>query len=466
MLTAAHKTFLQSLFPGQAALFEPEETHVFACDASRLKGSTESLAVVRPESGEQIVELLDWAQTERVNIYPRGRATNVVGACVPVSTAGGGVVVSLLNMGQVVDIREDDFVAEVQPGVLTGDLQKQLAAKGLFYPPDPASAAISTIGGNISTGAGGLRAVKYGVTRDYVLGLTAVLPGGKVLTTGTRCHKNVVGLDLTRLFVGSEGSLGIVTRAVLKLLPLPKASGTVLAAYGSLEDALQAARDIFAAGLLPTAMEFMDAVTATAVANQHGQAPWDDSAKAVLLVQVDGSPDNVARDVAIVADVLGQHGPACLETAQGEDEERLWELRRSINPASYTLGPDKMSDDVTVPRGQVGRAVGAIHGLAAKRGLRIMVFGHLGDGNLHVNIMHDGGNEDERANAAVAKAEVLKLVLDMGGTLSGEHGVGLTKLSHVGNQLTPLERELMAGVKAAFDPHGIMNPGKGFSSSS
>ena len=459
-----HRSFLESLFPGDAVLFEPEQTHVFTCDASRLPaGPSAGLAVVRPRGQKQVVELLKWAQAEKVSVYPRGRATNVVGACIPGAGKNGAVVVSMLNMDAIVDIDAGDFVAEVEPGVVTGDLQARLAGQGLFYPPDPASASISTIGGNLSTGAGGLKAVKYGVTKDYVLGLTAVLPGGKVLRAGGRCHKNVVGLDLARLFVGSEGTLGIVTRVVLKLLPLPQSSGTVLAAFSSLQAGLDAAQGLFRAGLVPTALEFLDATTAKAVAVQHGGAPWTEDAEAVLFVRADGDEVAVGRALATVGEVCAAHAPNCLETAQTPDEEEpLWELRRSINPASFGLAPDKISDDITVPRSQVGPAVAAIQQMARERQLKIMVFGHLGDGNLHVNIMHDASDPDERKRAETTKAEVLKLALELGGTLSGEHGVGLTKLAYLNGQLSGLERSVMAGVKRVFDPAGIMNPGKAY----
>ncbi|WP_461208406.1 FAD-binding oxidoreductase [Desulfocurvus sp. DL9XJH121] len=455
-LTREQRGFLQQLFPGEQYVDSPEESAVFGTDASRLFDAP--WAVVRPDSQEQVVELLAWADAERVPLFPRARGTNVVGACVP---KGGGVVVSTLLMNRILDIDHDDFVAVVQPGVPTGDLKKELASRGLFYPPDPASMRISTVGGNLATGAGGMSAVKYGVTRDYVLGLTAVLPGGRVLTTGGRNHKNVVGLDLTRLFVGSEGTLGVVTEAVLKLIPAPEATASVLAGWPGVDGALAAARALFEAGILPAAMEFMTDAVLRAV-ERVGDVPWPRETGAALLLRLDGGREALASDLERLVAVIAASSPSFLERGMGpEEEEPLWEIRRLINPASFKVAPDKSSDDVTVPRGQVSRAVDGIGAIAREQDLCILVFGHLGDGNLHVNIMYDKAAGDG-PRAARAKERVVELVLSLGGTMSGEHGVGLTKHGFLDRQLSPLERELMRSIKASFDPHGILNPGKSY----
>jgi len=449
------RRFLRDTFPGDGCLLDAEAAAIFGTDASRLVGAP--WAVVRPETEEQAVALLTWAHAGRVPLFPRARGTNVVGACVPLD---GGVVVSTLRMNRVLDVDGNDFCAVVQPGVVTGDLQRELAARGLMYAPDPASVRVSTIGGNVATNAGGMRAVKYGVTREHVLGVRAVLPGGDVLRCGGRNHKNVVGLDLTRLFVGSEGTLGLFTELTLKLLPLPEATATVLAGYPGVDGALAASRAVLAAGILPAAMEFMAEAVLDAVA-RVGEVPWGPEVRAALLLRLDGGQDALVADLRRLDRVLGATGPVFLEHGMGADEERLWEVRRLINPASFTIAPDKMSDDITVPRGRVGQALERIRAVAGQAGLTIMTFGHLGDGNIHVNVMYDAAAGQTEA-AANAKRAILAHVLALGGTMSGEHGVGLTKLPYLDEQLSPRERDLMRRIKAAFDPHGIMNPGKAY----
>ncbi len=457
--TTAHRRFLEAHFPAEDCLFSPAETCVYGGDAYREMAPP--WAVVRPTSHEQVEALLRWAHLERVPLYPRGRATNVVGACTP---RPAGVVVSTLKLNRIVELDSEDFVAVVQPGVITGELQQALEAQRLFYPPDPASMKISTIGGNVATCAGGMRALKYGVTRDYVLGLTAVLPGGETVRTGRRTHKNVVGLDLTRLLVGSEGTLAFIQEIILKTLPKPETSASLLAGFTDLEHALDAARAVFAAGILPTAMELLDRETITAVARVK-DVPWPAATEAALLLKLDGSEKALAADMARLRAVLETvpAAPASLDTGLGPAaEEPLWEIRRAINPASYQVAPHKLSDDITLPRGRLKEGLLAIRKIGQAHALTILTFGHLGDGNIHVNIMHDADDPEQRRRALAVKDAVLELTLRLGGSLSGEHGVGLAKAAHVHKQLAPLERGLMQGVKRVFDPHAIMNPGKGW----
>ncbi|MFV0348030.1 MAG: FAD-binding oxidoreductase, partial [Halodesulfovibrio sp.] len=417
-----------------------------------------------PQTEEQIVELLRWAHTERIPLYPRARATNVVGLCVPEKP---GIVISTLKMNRIIDVDADDFVAVVEPGIVTGDLQKHVEAMGLFYPPDPASFGISTIGGNVATCAGGMRAVKYGVTREWVLGCRVVLPGGRVIECGGRNHKNVVGLDLTRLMVGSEGTLGVMSNITLKLMPKPEATASLMAGFSSLEDAMGAVSSVFRAGILPTALEFMGAEVLDCLAKLTA-VPWpqgENGARAVLLFRLDGS------EAALPADLKRLH--AALQNAPGapvwlqqgigsEQEEPLWEIRRLINPASFYVAPNKISDDVTVPRGRLLTALVGIRKIADESGLTILTFGHVGDGNIHVNVMHDASDPDQKERAQKAKLAVMEHVLALRGTLSGEHGIGLTKAPYVHRQLGEEERRIMRDIKTAFDPHHIMNPGKAF----
>lgn len=456
-LSPAARRFLEQCFPGDAAAFSREEAFVYGTDASRRFAPPS--AVVRPERPEQVRELLAFAQAERIPILPRGRATNTVGDCVPVT---GGIVVSTARLNRIVEIDAADFVAVVEPGVVTGDLQAALAKNRLFYAPDPASVKFSTIGGNAATCAGGMRAVKYGVTRDHILGIEAVLPGGEVLLAGGRTHKNVVGLDLTRLLVGSEGTLGFFTRLTLKLLPLPAATATLAVAYPSVDAALAAAGDVFRAGMLPVALELLAREAMEAVA-AIADVPWPRDAEAALFIRVDGSPEAVAADLRLLAAATDRSGPVWSQAASTpEAEEALWELRRLLNPASFTIAPDKLSDDVTVPRGRLREAAAGIRAIGEELRVRILVFGHIGDGNLHVNIMHDAARADERSRALTARERILALCLELRGTLSGEHGVGLSKLPFLDRQLDATQRGILRRVKAAFDPAGIMNPAKAY----
>lgn len=463
-LTPAHLRFLEGLFPGEELLTEPAAMAVYGADSSRR--SAMPWAVVRPRTEEQLVELLAWAEAEKMPLVPRSRGTGMSGGAVP---AFGGVVVSTLWLNRILDIDADDFAAEVEPGVVTAEFQAEVQKRKLFYPPDPASLKISTLGGNVSTCAGGMRAVKYGVTRDYVLGVRAVLPGGKIVNAGGRTHKNVVGLDLTRLFVGSCGTLGLFTKLTLKLLPLPESSATVLAAFSSLRQALEGARGVFRAGILPTAMEFMDENACRGIA-QIRDVPWptgqtgqSGSAKAVLLLKVDGSARALAGEVDRLEQALAAAGPLALHKGLGPaEEEPLWELRRLISPASFRLGPDKLGEDIAVPRGKTVEAVEGFHAIGREQDTNVVCYGHLGDGNIHVNIIYDAADEGQRARAQASKEAVFRLTLSLGGTISGEHGTGITKGPYVSWQLGEEERRLMAGIKQVFDPSGILNPGKGW----
>lgn len=455
-LTEAHRAFLNDLFPGDSHILAPEALAAFAIDASGERA--QPWAVVRPETTEQLSNLLSWANTERIPIIGRGRGTGRVGNAVPVH---GGIVVSMLRMNRILDVDGRDFTARVQPGVITADLQAACEQKQLFYPPDPASVRISTIGGNVATCAGGMRAVKYGVTRDWVLGVNAVLPGGRILRTGGRSHKNVVGLDLTRLFVGSNGRLGLITELTLKLIPLPESSASILVGFTDLESGLDGAGAIFQAGILPSACEFLDALAISAVRQTTDIALHPD-AQAALLFKIDGNEASVSQDIHRIHTALRPHAPASIEVGKGDEEETVWNIRRSISPATFNIKPNKLAEDISVPRGSVAKAVQAAHAIGDDHDLTVLCFGHLGDGNIHVNIMHDAANEREVRSAHKAKDEIFRLATVLGGTISGEHGTGLTKASFVHEQLNQTETDLMEAIRHTFDPNGILNPGKGW----
>ena len=452
-LTEAQRTFLKDTF-GDGVNFEPEVLRVYASDASLTRG--EPLAMVRPKNTGEVQTLLRWADAERVAIHPRGRGTGLAGGCVPTVP---GIVVSMLGMDKILDISKTDFVAEVEPGVTTAGLQAECEKLGLMYPPDPSSVKSSTLGGNVAACAGGLRAVKYGVTRDYVLGCEMVVPGGELLRLGTRCHKNVVGLDLVRLAVGSEGTLGILTKLILKLIPRPEASASILVGYPSLDTALEAIGDVFAAGILPSAVEFMNELTLE-ILSKTGDSPWPDEVKSLVLFQIDGSRESLPLEI----DRIGKPLSGALWKMQGigqAEEEAIWAPRRRMAPASYILGPERISTDMVVPRGQVLNAVRRLEAIAAANGKQLVAYGHVGDGNIHANLFHDPSDLDDTARAVKTHHEMDEAVVrEFGGTVSGEHGVGCLK--DVSIQLGKLERELMHKVRAVFDPNGIMSPGKGY----
>jgi glycolate oxidase subunit GlcD len=370
----------------------------------------------------------------------------------------GGLVLSLNRMNRILEIDPADMVARVEPGVVTADLQAAAEAQGLFYPPDPASRAFSTLGGNLAECAGGIRAVKYGVTRDYVLGLTAVLGDGRVIQTGTRTIKGVVGYDLTRLLVGSEGTLAVIVEATLKLLPLPRALATVVGVFPDLEAATPAVGAVFQAGVLPVALEFMDASALRAVADL---LPFElrPGEGALILAEMDGRPEAVQAEAGEVAAAFRAQGGRVFLAQDRAEANALWAARRQISPAVKRLRPNKHGEDVAVPRSKLPALIRGVSRIAAAAGLIIACYGHAGDGNVHVNIALNDG-EEEAAEAAVA--QVFRLTLDLGGTLSGEHGIGTTKAAFLAWELSPLEIEVMAGLKRFFDPQGILNPGKIF----
>ena len=451
-LTEDHKQFLRTLF-GDEVIFDKAALRVYESDASNTQG--EALAAVRPLCTQQVQTFMQWANTHRIAVHPRGRGTSVSGGCVPTIP---GIVVSMLAMNNIIEISATDFVAVVEPGVNTATLQAECEKLGLFYPPDPASGKATSVGGNVATCAGGLRAVKYGVTRDYVLGCDVVLPTGEVLHLGGKNQKDVIGLDITRFMVGSEGSLGIITKLYLKLLPNPETSASILAGYPSLDTALASMSKVFAAGILPAAVEFMNE-TVLDILQQTGDVIWPKSVNALLLFQVDGSQETVPLEIAR----LGKQLNNTLWQQQGigtEEENLLWAYRRRVSAASYVLGPDRIGGDMAVPRGQILHAVRRFEAIASKHGKRLIAFGHAGDGNIHANLHYDASNPDDKARTMQAHHELDDAVLEFGGSISGEHGAG--SLKNITKQLGKNEIDIMHKIRSVFDPNGILNPTKGY----
>jgi glycolate oxidase len=432
----------------------PEELVVYSYDATQ----RDSLpwAVVRPSSSGEISEILRLANRERFPVVPRGAGTGMSGGAVPVQ---GGVVLSVERMNHILEIDEQDFIAVVEPGVITGDLQREVESRGLFYPPDPASRKFCTLGGNVAECAGGLRAVKYGVTKDYVLGLEVVLPTGEIIKTGARTVKSVAGYDLTKLMVGSEGTLGVVTRITVRLLPLPETVQTLAAFFSEIPLAAKAASAIIASGVVPRALEFVDQAALRAVEG-YLKEDLSHGAAAMLLVEVDGPAECTDRDADRIAEIMVQGGATRMDRAGSDSErERLWKARRSISPALYAIKPKKLNEDIVVPRSRIANSLQEIAAIAARHGLLIVNFGHAGDGNIHTNIMFD---EADLAKAETAVKEIFAAVLRLGGSITGEHGIGLSKAAYLPMELGPEAIAAMKRIKHALDPNNILNPGKIF----
>jgi glycolate oxidase len=415
--------------------------------------------VVFAQSTTDVSKLLRFADRRGIPVTARGAGYGYVGGCVPVQ---GGIALSLARMNRIKEINFADAVAVVEPGVITATLQSEVRKKRLFYPPDPASMKDCSIGGNIATNAGGPRCLKYGVTRQYILGLEAVLADGRVLRTGGRTHKNKTGFDLIGMFVGSEGLLGVVTEATVRLLPLPPARATLSASFRTFPQAAKAVQEIFAAGFLPSALEIADAFTLEAAGEHLGKrlAP---RGSAHLLVDLDGQPESVTSEVHALAKLLEKLKPIGARTALGEaDCEALWDLRRAFSRSLKATGLTKLNEDIVVPRGRLTDLAAFAARLRKKYGYPIACFGHAGDGNIHVNIMAANYHSDRAVAKKVGAAldELFHQVLAWGGVITGEHGIGIAKQRWWPEATTRVSREVHAALKKALDPKGILNPGK------
>lgn len=414
-------------------------------------------AVVFPQNSDQVSKILSLASENGIPVTPRGAGSGMSGGSVAVKE---GLVMVMTGLDRILSVDADNFTATVQPGVITGVFQKAVAEQGLFYPPDPSSADFSTLGGNLAECAGGPRAVKYGVTRDYVLGLEVVLPAGEIIRTGVKTAKGVVGYDLTRLIVGSEGTLGVITEITLRLLARPEEVRTLSAEFDSMDKAARAVAAVMCSGILPCALEYMDKNAISCVKN-YLEAGLSEDAEALLLIEADGTRGQVQEAVEKIAGVLKENGAAKIDTAQsGEDAQRLWKARKAVSPALYTYGPDKINEDIVIPRSRLPEMVEKIRVLGEKTGLTMVSFGHAGDGNIHFNIMYDSSRPEQAVAARNAVEEVFGYTLELGGTISGEHGVGIAKAPYMNREISPEAVALMKRIKKAFDPAGILNPGK------
>ena len=433
-----------------------EERKCYSYDA-RTDGIVPGL-IVFPSSAQEVSGILKLANKHLFPIIPRGAGTGLTGGSTPVVE---GVVLVFTRMNRILELDSENLIAVVEPGVVTFDLQQEAAKQGLFYPPDPASYKYSSIGGNVAECAGGPNSLKYGVTRDYVIGLEVVMPTGEILNTGVRTMKGVVGYDLTRLFVGSEGTLGVITKIIVKLIPLPEAKATILALFNEVEDAARAVSAIIAAKIVPSTIEFMDraSIRCSEKASPMG---IPDEIGGLLLIEVDGNEEAVAPQVEKVRAILAeQNAVRCDVTRDPVEADKLWQARRVLSQATYNLNPVKIAEDVVVPRSQIPALIRILEGLEKKYGIPILSFGHAGDGNFHVSIMIKDTPED-RHKAEEAVKDIFTETVRLGGTLSGEHGIGIAKSAYLDLELSADVIAAMKSIKTLFDPNNILNPGKIF----
>jgi D-lactate dehydrogenase len=437
-------------------LTDPADCWPYGYDNSRRQALPQ--AVVFVTTAEQVRDLVRLCHGERVTLIPRGRGTGTTGATVP---DRGGVVVSFERMNRILAIEPDDRLAVAQPGVTNEALQQAAGRAGFFWPPDPTSAAVCTLGGNLAYNSAGPRAVKYGTPRENTLGLRAVTGDGREIRTGVRTTKGVVGLDLTRLLIGSEGTLALITEATLRLTPLPEATRTLQAVYGDMQAAAAAVAAIMAQPVTPCALEFMDG-TAIGLVRDFAGLELPAGAGALLMIEVDGPAACIDQALAAVREAAAVPGLVdCQVAAAGAELARLWKARKSLSPALRRVAPKKINEDVAVPVSRMPEFIARLQDLGREYRITIVNFGHAGNGNIHVNLLVNPDDPGEMRRAAGCLGAVFDLVLSLDGTLSGEHGVGLEKRDFVGREIGPDALALMHAIRRQFDPAGILNPGKG-----
>jgi len=435
---------------------EPEDLVCYGFDASGIEASPS--AVVWPNNTEDVVKVMRYAYENSIPVVPRGAGTGMTAGAVP---AKGAMIISFEKMNRILEIDSENLNVLCEPGLINGKLQRELKWMDLFYPPDPASMNFCTIGGNVAENAGGPRALKYGVTRDYVMEIEAVLPNGEIITTGVKTSKGVVGYDLARLLVGSEGTLSVFTKIRLKVIPMPEEVVTLLAAFDNLESSGVAVSKIISAKIIPRTLEFMDREAIIAVEN-YKPIGLPEGVEAILLIELDGHPATITKEAEKIADICRNLG-AEIEMAEDENaRDNLWAARRAISPALYHIKPTKINEDIVIPRNMVSEMLKRLRKLSEDSGIKIVNFGHAGDGNIHVNIMVDRKDKEEYQKGLSLVEQIFKDTLSLGGTISGEHGIGLTKTGYIGMEISKKELEIMEAIKKVFDPKNILNPGKIF----
>jgi glycolate oxidase len=414
-------------------------------------------AVAFPKSKDSVSRILQFANRHKIPVTPRGAGVGYVGGCVPIE---GGIALSLERMNRILEINTDDFVAVVEPGVITAQLQNAAEKLRLYYPPDPASRADCTLAGNIATNAGGPRCLKYGVTRDYVLGVEVVLADGTIVRLGSRTHKNKTGFDLGRLFVGSEGMLGVITEATLKLLPLPPYRASLSIGFETMRSAAKAIREIFRNGHLPAALEVADAFTLKAAQKRTGNTMFT-GCRAHLLIELDGQVASVKSELREVENLIRKLKPVFVKRGLGDAAcEKFWQLRREFSYSLRDTGLTKLNQDITVPRGRLEDLFKFAQELQKKHDFPIACFGHAGDGNIHVNVMVDFTQPQAAQKSDKVLDQLFSQVLSWKGVITGEHGIGIAKKRWWPNAISPESHRLHCSIKRALDPNGILNPGK------
>ena len=448
---------LRTIVGADNVVVDPDKVEPYGADAVKEKFPPE--AVVFPETTKHVSAILKLANEYLFPVTARGGGVGYTGGAVPID---GGIVIGTDRMKRIFELNVDDLYMVCQPGLTTFEVQQAAAEVGLLFAPDPASYKDSYIGGNIAENAGGMRTPKYGVTKHHVLGLEVVTATGEIIRTGGRTVKNVVGFDLTGLMCGSEGMLGIITEATLKLLPMPEATATVRANFRSMEAACRVLTKFTPHGLLPMAMEVIDKYCIEAVEDNYAFGLSRD-ANAILLVAVDGSAQEVERNAQLVETIISENGGFEVVRARSKDEEdKLWDVRRAISPSLMKYGTLKINEDVVVPRSRVPELVAKIEEIGKRHNVFVANFGHAGDGNIHVNFVVDRDDSDEVARARQCVSETFKLSVELGGTISGEHGIGYVKAPYMNYAVDPQTLAIMKSIKKLFDPNGILNPGKMF----
>lgn len=442
---------------GSARMFTKKaDLYSYSYDASF--GEYLPEVVLQPQNQEDISKIIKLANKHMIPIYPRGSATSLSGGSLPIN---GGIVLDMSQYPKLLTIDKENMIAIATPSVITAQIHEEAEKHGLFYPPDPSSSNVSTLGGNILENSSGPKGLKYGTTKEYVIGLELVTPTGEIIRTGGKTVKNVTGFDLTRLIVGSEGLLGIVTEITVRLIPKPAHKMTLLASFDSVVDSGRAITDILSAGILPAAMELMDKYCIEAVEHYKPSGlPID--ADAIIIIEVDGHENAVADEIEKCSTICNKFPGAKVVVANTEEErEKLWAARKIVSPAITQLGPTKISEDATVPRSKIPEMIERLHEIRNKYNLNLVVFGHAGDGNLHPNIITDKRNIPEMKKVELAVGEIFEAAIDLGGTLSGEHGIGILKAPYMEYELD-YTLQLMKKIKMAWDPNNILNPGKMF----
>ncbi len=415
--------------------------------------------VVYAQTTEEVSRVVGLANRDEIPILPRGAGSGFTGGSLPVQ---GGIVLVLTRMNSILDIDTDNLTAVVEPGVVTSVLQKEVEKVGLFYPPDPASKDFSTLGGNVAECAGGPRCVKYGVTKDYILGLEVVTAAGDIINTGGHTLKNVVGYDLTKLFVGSEGTLGIVTKIILKLLPKPEAKKTMLVQFDSIDGAAQSVSAIIRSKIIPTTLEFLDKATINCI-RDISPISLPPECQAILIIEVDGNEDVLAQQASVILTIIKPLGVIETRVASTHEEsEEIWQVRRRVSPSLRKINPNKFNEDIVVPRSKVPDMIRLLESISHKYQIPIVNFGHAGDGNIHVNIMVDLEIKGMAEKVQRAVEEIFQAAVDLHGAISGEHGIGTSKMNYMQVGVEPATIAYMQTIKKALDPKNILNPGKIF----